>query len=359
MKKRLLLISILLLSLTIGNSQNSSEGLNRIIDDVRIAYEMDGLTVAVVETEKIFYGISGIPNTVHSDTAILKSKIHLGSISKTITSFVAMKMVEDGLISLDDKLGNIVPELSGIGEANSISLGDLLTNKANLGTYTKEKDFKKVQNLEGSSSQKMMLFAKTALQKKSKNEKFSNASYIMAALMIEKASKIPFDEVIRKVVEDDLKLSCFTSLPDKNGLQNFWGSWGDSNVQIAHFASKNFLNEDYLMPAEGISMDIVDYSKIVQLNLNGLLGDSNYLNYDSYSKMHFNGDQGIGYGWRNSSEEGYKTSYHDNQSNSYFYHSVIIPRRKIAIIIMAQIKDISGAYGVYDLRAKLVEKYQE
>ena len=356
MKKKLLFFSILLLSIVNSNSQNASNGLNRIMDGVREAYELDGISVAVIETERIFYGISGIPNTILSDTAILKSKIHLGSLSKTITSFVAMKMVEDGVLSLQDKVGAVIPELSGIGNSNSISLEDLLKNTSEVNNFNKEKDFKKVINLSGSASVKMLEIAKVALDKKGDDDEFSNAAYVIAALMIERAAKAPFDELVRKVVEDDLKLSCYTTLPDKNGLTNFWGSWADSSAQIAHFATNSFLNNDYMMPADGISMDIVDYSKFLQMQLNGILGDSNYLNYSTYNKIHFE-NEGFGLGWKNADENGYRVSFHDNQSNSYFFHSVIIPNYKIAVIVMAQLKDASAVDGVYELTNKLVSNY--
>ena len=358
MKKKLLLLTLLLLATITSNSQISLDVLNNIIDDVRDEHDIPEITAAVIKTDDLFYGISGVPRTIKSDTAILKSKIHLGSISKTITSLIAMKMVEKNLITLDTKLTSIIPELSGIGDANSTTLKNLLTNTSGLGEYKKEKDFKKIPSFSGNRSAKMLEFAKLALDKKSNNDNFSNAGYVIAALMLEKVAKVPYEELVRNVIEEDLKLSCFTGLPDKGQLQNFWGSWNDSSIQIAHFATNPSLGNEYMMAAEGISMDIVDYSKILQLNLNGLLGDSNYIDHASYSTLHFESDE-YGYGWRNSNADGYKISYHDFQSESYFCHAVIAPRYKVAIIIMAQIKDISGAYGVYALRDKLIEKYNK
>ncbi len=358
MKKILSLLSLVLLLASItSNAQMPSNTLNNIIDDAREKHNIPEITASVIKTEEFFYGISGVSNNIKSDTEILKSKIHLGTISKTITSFVAIKMVEKGLITFDTKIASVLPELSGIGKSNSLTLKNLLTNTSGLGAYKKEKDFKKIPTFNGNRSEKMLEFAKLALDKKSNNENFSNAGYVIAALMLEKVAKVPYEELVRNVIEEDLKLSCFTGLPDKGQLQNFWGSWNDSSIQIAHFASNPSLGNEYMVAAQGISMDIVDYSKILQLNLNGLLGDSNYIDHTDYLKMHFESES-YGYGWRNSDADGYKISYHDFQSESYFCHAVIAPRYKVAIIIMAQIKDISGAYGVYALRDELIEKYR-
>ncbi|UOB18324.1 serine hydrolase domain-containing protein [Abyssalbus ytuae] len=358
MKKKLFLLFLSLYVFFPLKAQTSSEGLNRIIDKVREEHDIPEITAAVIETDKIFYGISGIPRTVKSDIDILKSKIHLGTNSKTITSFIAMKMIEDGKISLDAKLGETVAELSSMNNSHMISLGDLLTNTSSVDAYDKEKDFKKMPSLSGSLFHKMTEFSRIALEKRSGDKTFSNAGYVMAALMLEKVANTPFNELLRKVLEEDLKLSCFTSVPDKTQLQNFWGSWGDSNLQIAHFASNPHLNSDYMVAAEGISMDIVDYSKIIQLSLNGLLGDNNYLNNDKYTLLHFNSDE-YSYGWKNGILNTYKISFHENESTTYFLHAVIVPSNKIAIIIMSRKRDDSSKEGIYALRDILIENYSK
>jgi len=357
MEKKLLLIGLLLFVIGNGNSQSSSIALSTVMDNIREEYDIAEITAAIVKTDEIHYAISGIPSSQKSDTEILKSKMHLGSISKTITSLIAAKMIEDGKITFETTLGSLIPELAGIGNANSLTLKNLLTNTSDLSPYDKEKDFKRVPDFSGSPSNKMMEFSKIALERGS-GKTFSNAGYVMAALMLEKVGGVPFEDLLRQVIEEDLKLSCFIGVPNRTELLNFWGSWNDSSIQISHFASNPHLNADFMMPAEGISMDIVDYSKIMQLHLNGLLGATNYLDHTSYSKIHYELDE-FGYGWKNTIADQSKISFHDTQSNTYFCHVVLIPRQKIAIVIMAQIKDPSGADGIYELRNRLAARYNQ
>lgn len=357
MEKKLLLIGLLLFATHNGNSQNSSIALNTVMDNIREEYSITEVSAAIIKTDEIHYAISGIPDGVKSDTEILKSKMHLGSISKTITSLIASKMVEDGKLTFDTTLGSMVPELSGIGKASSITLKDLLTNTSNLSAFDREKDFKRIPDFKGTASDKMMEFAKIALEKGS-GKTFSNAGYVMAAIMLEKAGGVPYEELLRQVIEEDLKLSCFIGVPNRTQLMNFWGSWNDSSIQISHFASNPHLNADFMIPAEGISMDIVDYSKIVQLHLNGLLGATNYLDHMSYSKIHYELEE-FGYGWQNTIADQSKISFHNTQSNTYFCHVVLIPRQKIAIVLMAQINDPAEILSIYELRDRLAARYNQ
>ena len=357
MEKKLLLIGLLLFTISNGISQTSSIALNTVMDNIREKYNIAEISAAVIKTDEIHYAISGVPEGIKTDTEILKSKMHLGSISKTITSLIASKMVADGKITFDTTLGSIIPELAGKGKANSLTLRDLLTNTSNLSAFDQERDFKRIPDFNGSMSNKMMEFAKIALEKGS-GKTFSNAGYVMASLMLEKVGGVPFEDLLRQVIEEDLKLSCFIGVPNKNELLNFWGSWNDSSIQISHFASNPHLNADFMIPAEGISMDIVDYSKIMQLHLNGLLGDSNYLDYASYSKIHYELEE-FGYGWQNTIADQSKISFHNTLSNTYFCHVVLIPRQKIGIVLMAQINDPTEVSLIYEIRDILSARYNQ
>ena len=51
-----------------------------------------------------------------------------------------------------------------------------------------------------------------------------------------------------------------------------------------------------MLAAGDMALDIVDYSRFIQIHLQGLHGKSNYLEKEDFKTLHF-GLRGLSYGW--------------------------------------------------------------
>src|SRR5690606_32853146 len=131
---------------------------------------------------------------------------------------------------------------------------------------------------------------------------------------------------------DSLFLNYYIGFPNKENVDNPWGhwkeNWVESNSLIEMDISNPYKLIDYMLPAGDLSMNIIDYSEFIQLNLKGLLGESNYLNANDFYKLHFEKEK-YSYGWGNFFEDGNKVSSHDGSAGTYYCHTYINPSLKI------------------------------
>lgn len=72
------------------------------------------------------------------DPADVEDRFRIASISKTITAIVALQLVEDGVIGLDDPVGQLVADhigMGAIGGSANLTLRQLLTHRSGFGKY--------------------------------------------------------------------------------------------------------------------------------------------------------------------------------------------------------------------------------
>lgn len=80
-----------------------------IIPGLLSRWSIPGCAVALVKNERlVFAGGFGYSDLVNAFPVTSKSLFRIGSLSKSITSATILKLVEDGLLSLDDKAFNII-----------------------------------------------------------------------------------------------------------------------------------------------------------------------------------------------------------------------------------------------------------
>jgi len=338
-------------------AQQTNNEINHIIDSVRIKHGIPAMVVAVIKTDTCYYGIGGISKLNGTDTLTLKSKFHLGSNTKAITSFIAMKMIENHQIKLETKLVELIPELSNINNVyKNTTLGDLLSHNAKIQPYTGGVEYEKLPEIKGTISEKRMQFSEFVLNEQEVEKgTYSNAGYTIAALMLEKALNKSFEELVKKTM-NDLELKYFIGFPNKEDIKNPWGHWKENNKLVPLSPGHSYKLQDYIISAGDISMNIVDYSKFIQLNLQGLLSEDNFLKSDNYKMLHF-GLNGYSYGWGNTEIDTNKISYHDGSAGTYYCHTIIIPYKKIAIVVMANSAEDKQVAGMYKLRELMIGKY--
>ncbi len=232
-KLKITLIILTILSLNITLIAQSSKNINRttseidhLLDSVLMAYEIPAMVAAVVKSDTIYFGYSGVSKLNETIKVNLKSKFHLGSNTKAITSFIAMKMIENNQISLETKLFDLIPELKEGSREDyfKITLGNLLSHRAKIRPYTSDKEHAKLPEINGDISEKRMKFVQFVLSQKParKEYSYSNAGYVVAALMLEKAAGKSYEELLDETFSE-LKLDYFIGWPNKENIENPWG----------------------------------------------------------------------------------------------------------------------------------------
>lgn len=350
---------ILLLLPFVLNAQKTNSVIDSLIVNTLKKYKIPAISASLVTSNKVFYGVEGTTQIKGVKKVTLQSKFHLGSNTKAITSFIAMKMVEDGKVKLTTKFTDVFPELTSEikKEYNEITLSDLLSHNAKIQPYTSGLEYKKLPNLQGSTSKKRYDFAKFVLKENPvKKGTYSNAGYAIASLLLEKKSGLSFEELIKKYMSD-LNLDYFIGFPNKETDKNPAGHWKENGKWIIHTPENSYKLSDFILSAGNISMNIIDYSKFIQLNLNGLQKD-NFLSKESYQKLHFN-FEGYSYGWINTVINSIKISTHNGSAGTYYCHTILIPKVKVAVIIMANSAEKNQQKGIVELRENILKNLKK
>ena len=303
-------------------SQVADHALNNLIEEVRSDYEIPAIVAAIVKLDTCYYGIRGTAKLNGTDQLPLNSKFHLGSNTKAITSFIAMKMIEQDQVQLNTLLTTIIPEFKDHikNKYKEVTLGELLSHQAGIQPYTTGSEYEKIPELSGDVLSKRMEFSKFVLNEKAVDRgTYSNAGYIIAATMLEKAAGKPFEDLVQEVM-DELKLDYFLGFPAKENDQNPWGHWMEKGKLKALPPNHFYHLKDYALSAGDVSMDIVNYAAFIQLHLKGLNGQSNALTPAHFQQLHF-GMERYSYGWGNAEDKKNKVSFHDGSAGTFYCHT--------------------------------------
>mgnify|MGYP001806189327 CR=1 FL=1 len=332
-------------------------------DSIRNAYNIPEISYAVIDSKSTLeIAALGRHSIDLSDTATLNDRFHIGSNTKAMTAFIIAKYVEKGKLEWTTKFFDLFPEWreKSKPEYASISLQDLLSHKAGIWPFQGEGD-PQIPDYKGTKSEKRKQFGQFVLTlepvKPDEQKPFiySNAGYILATLMLEKATGKSWQLLVDKVFNKDLKLNVKLSWPENQSRKDTWGHIFE-NDKLLPVPSNTDYQLDYTEPAGDVNIKLKDYIKFIQLNIQGLKGDNNYLTTKTYQFLH-KGIDNYSMGWYNIYENGHELSTHSGTAGTY-YTLVQIDRIKgKAYIIFTNSFNQETQQGVRLLMRKLKENY--
>lgn len=264
------------------NGQTSSD----ISDSIRRKYKIPELAFAVVSADSVFeMQISGAQRINTNYIAKISDRFHIGSNTKAITAFIAALLVEKGQLKWDTKFFDLFPELKHKSrkEYQDITLQDLLTFRGKLPayTYTFEKPEKK-QIIGSDGEQRLQLTKYFISQKPMKASPDgltpSNADYILAGLMLEKASGTSYKELVTAFGKTQ-GISFGFDYPNLSDTLQPWGH-NSHSVPLAPFDNYKL---NWLLSAGNINVTLPDYIKFIQLQLKGLKGETKILSSETFN----------------------------------------------------------------------------
>ena len=258
-------------------------------------------------------------------------------------------MVEEGQMSWTDELLAVVPDLAPHIHPSyqEITVEQLLSHRSGLPAFEDENspEYRALKKqLKGDSISKLA-FAKIALSLPvvplgEKGHFYSNAGYIIAALMIERKTGQKYRALLASSF-GHLGYDFYIGFPQEENPRQTHGHRKKTLAFLHHRkyrplpAHNPYEVQDYFAPAGDLSMNINDLSKLVQIHLQGLLGGDNFLTAESYENLHF-GLADYALGWYNGyiGKTSQRFSYHGGSTGTFSSAIMLSPDRKIGIIIL-------------------------
>jgi CubicO group peptidase (beta-lactamase class C family) len=354
--QKLLIIFVFLLFCADLKAQNLTE----TAENIRIKYKIPEIAFAVVSADSVLeMQVLGTRRINFDFPAKQTDKFHIGSNTKAITSFIAALLVKDGKINWETKFFELFPELKPKSKKDyyAVTLKDLLTFRAGLPTYTYTFPKPTKKDFSGDEAAQRLQFAAYFLKQKSVKPSGgltpSNVGYVLAGLMLEKASGKSYQELVRTFGES-LQIDFGFDQPNLSDVLQTWGHDADLNAVAP---TENY-KLNWLLAAGNINVSLPDYVKFVQLQLKGLDGKSNLLSQENFELLHY-GLPKFSFGWFNEPAEKTKhqASFNEGNAGAFITKVCIIKDIDRAFVVFTNAASAETSEGIEILLDKMKEKY--
>ncbi|MBT4293033.1 MAG: beta-lactamase family protein, partial [Cryomorphaceae bacterium] len=271
-KKTKYLFFFLLTSQFIFSQEYNFDKLNKYFDELEENNKFMGSVAVSKGDSLIFTRAIGYLDVEMNEKLNSKSKFRIGSISKTFTSVLILKSVEEGKINLDDTIENYFPD---IPNSNKITVENLLSHRSGIFNFTDSSDYINYM-LESKSREELIEIISNfdSSFKPGRRSSYSNSNYVLLTIILERIysknySELLFDQIIKPL---ELKNTYYGGIIDTN----------DNEARSYTFAGK-WLKQDETDPsvplgAGGIVSNPTDLVKFSYLLFNGKILDKESLN---------------------------------------------------------------------------------
>lgn len=172
--------------------------LQRSLDDAVRAIPLRGASAAVVLADgRVWRGTSGLSQPgVRLDTAM---RLGIGSISKSITAALLVRLAERGRLSLDDPVGRWLPPIPHVDPA--ITVRQLLNHTSGLFDVTEAPGYRDSILADVAARwtpQRTLALLRPPLSARGTEWRYCNTNYLLAGLVAEAVGGRPFHEQVRE-----------------------------------------------------------------------------------------------------------------------------------------------------------------
>lgn len=187
-------------------------------------------SVAISKNGTIIYtkqiGYADIDGKIKPNNA---TEYRIGSISKTFTTVLVFKAIDEGKLRLTDKINTYFP---AIKNANKITIGDLLYHRSGIHNFTANKDYPKWNTEKKSEHEMIEIISKggSDFEPDTKAE-YSNSNFVLLSYILQRIYKKDYAQLLNERIIKPISLK-HTYFGKKIDLKDnecysysFKGSW--------------------------------------------------------------------------------------------------------------------------------------
>ena len=332
-------------------------------------HKVPALAVAVIEGDRLTkVGATGIRARGSEAKVGLDDVWHLGSCTKAMTATLCARLVEQGKLKWDSKVGNVLADQAEQIHADlrGVTLEQLLSHRAGLPTIPPLPLWLKLVGHEGSRDAREMLLSNGWLKAKpvsppgSKWE-YSNAGFMLAGLLAERAADKDWEALIREQLFEPLgmKTAGFGAPGSADQVDQ---PRGHNVFGFAMKPGKGADNPRGLGPAGTVHCSLRDWSKFIALHLQGARGECRLLTAESFQRLHspqpIDDKAGYALGWVVSQREWADGSVlmHNGSNTMWFSVVWIAPKRGFAVMAVTNLGGKDGTLATDAAASLLIEQ---
>ena len=237
-----IILFVLLTGLTIQKGLSQTFDKNKL-DNYFSALEANQKfmgSVAISKNGTIIYtnqiGYSDVENKIKPDN---NTKYRIGSISKTFTTVLVLKAVNEGKLKLTDNIDTWFPTIKN---ANKITISDLLYHRSGIHNFTADEDYLKWNTEKKSEKEMIEIISKGGSDfEPGIKAEYSNSNFVLLSYILQNIYKKDYAQLLNEQIVKPIGLKN-TYLGKKINIKNnecysysFKGSWikeGETDMSI-------------------------------------------------------------------------------------------------------------------------------
>jgi CubicO group peptidase (beta-lactamase class C family) len=331
------------------------KNLGDLVEQVRRDSGAPAIAVGVVRGGEIIEQVvTGVRRLDRPDPVQTDDRYHLGSVTKSFTATMIGKLVEEGTLRWDTTIGEVLHDIPMRPEYRSVTLEQLLQHRGGIPSMPSSGEFANgIPDDSGGSARD----ARATLVKQILSEnpsirgtyEYSNSGYVVAGYMAERAADRPWEELMRRLVFEPLKLRsagfgwpATPARPDQP-----LGHVGTAPDLTVEEVGGSLLGDgDYFGPAGNVHCSIEDLARFAAFHLRGLTGQDGALKAETVRRLHTPapGEHYAG-GWVvKEIEPGKYVHLHEGTAGSFFTKVQLYAESDLAIVAVANCGPAAGPF---------------
>lgn len=198
----IVLLAVLCVNTTLSAKETKQEQIQKLIESYQKQGTFNGSVLVAQKGEVIYSGGAGFANLEWSVKNTADTKFYIASITKTFTSVTVMKLIDQGKLTLDTKLSDVL-KWYRTDTGNKVTIRHLLNHTSGIANYLnmKGKSISQVADDFGTAPIDKLAFAKKYCQGDIEFEpgtqwNYNNTAYLLLGLIIEQVSGKSYENAV-------------------------------------------------------------------------------------------------------------------------------------------------------------------
>jgi D-alanyl-D-alanine carboxypeptidase len=321
-----------------------TQKIDTLVNDTLAKTGVPSASVAVVRNGQIAYVKTyGDAKLEPKTPATPQMRYSIGSISKQFTAAAILLLQEQGKLSLDDKVGKYIPNLT---RANEVTIRQLLSHTSGYQDYWPQ-DYVMKPMLEPTTAQKIMdTWAKKPLDFEPGTKwQYSNTNYVIAGVIVEKVARMPLLQFLREKV--------FTPLGIKSTFNTDEGPLGENDprgyLRFALGPLRPAPKEGmgWMFAAGELAMTAEDLARWdVAVIDQKILKPASYREMETDVLLKNGLDTHYGLGVDVNSQSGHRAISHGGEVSGFTAQNTIFPDDRAAIVVLTNQDAVSASGAI-------------
>lgn len=321
---RLLLLLPILGLAWASYAQHAPATISDKLDSLMSAYHtldrFNGSVLVFRQGDTLLREAYGLKNAIEGSTNTPETIFRIYSTTKTFTSTLILRLVEEHRLSLDDSLSKFFPE---IPQADSITIEHLLTHTSGLYEFTRGYD------MPDQSEKSFITFLKNKPLDFSPgtNWSYCNTGYWLLGLIIEKISAMPYETAVQTMIFQPLRMT-------HSGFDFKYFENADKATGYEMLTGQQTKEAEVYEPPGPYAAGAIHSTVDDLLKYHQGLQHEEIISHKSLEKAYTPVQNNYGYGWVINEYDGHRVVSHGGGGAGFHSNFARIPELDICIVLL-------------------------